>query len=328
MMDESYRLQVLSYYMEVRSNLTESLGRKPTVDEWAWSMNMAVNDLKTDIVKSHTVQSQLVSKHRGLVTNIAKHHRGRGVSFEDLIQEGSCGLVKAAEKFDPTRGYHFSTYARHWIRQYMSRAIANQSRMIKLPRRMHEQVVTVGRVKGAMTDEMGREPTTQELARQTQMSTAVLESYQQVADQTVHSWKHGFLKDVTSGNSFLLDKSPQPEECTHKTLVHQQMVDLLDQLPKLERDVITLRYGLRDGVPKSYQEVMDSMGAAKDGVKLTLLEAKAFVRSAEARALRKLRKPTTRDGAEKKFWRRPGGGTGSTWWACIDATGSPWPLAL
>eukprot|EP00622_Pseudochattonella_farcimen_P005669 FR741326.1.p1 GENE.FR741326.1~~FR741326.1.p1 ORF type:complete len:201 (-),score=36.26 FR741326.1:142-717(-) len=184
---------------------------------------------------------------------------------------------------------------------------------------MHEQVVTVGRVKGAMTDEMGREPTTQELVRQTQMSTAVLESYQQVADQTVHSWKHGFLKDVTSGNSFLLDKSPQPEECTPKTLVHQQMVDLLAQLPKLERDVIILRYGLRDGVPKSYQEVMDSMGAAKDGVKLPLLEGKAFVRSAEARPLRKLPKPPPRMVLKKSFGAEQEEEP-VDWWACIDAT--------
>merc|ERR1711907_777193 len=116
------------------------------------------------------------------------------------------------------------------------------------------------------------------------------------ADQVVHSWKHGFLKDAgQKTNNVLLDTAPQPEECTHKTLVHQQMAEVLNQLPQDERDVITLRYGLQDGVPKSYMEVMDSMRKKKEERQaVSDAEARAFVRQAEARAFRKLRKPNTR----------------------------------
>uniref|UniRef100_A0A7S2CAM9 RNA polymerase sigma-70 domain-containing protein n=1 Tax=Florenciella parvula TaxID=236787 RepID=A0A7S2CAM9_9STRA len=295
-MATEYRAPVLNYYMEVRSNLTNTLGRAPTVDEWAYCLNMAVNDLKTDIVRSQSVRSELVRKHMGLVIAIAKHHRGRGLSFQDLVQEGSCGLIKAAERFDPTRGYVFSTYARHWIRQFMSRALANNSRMIRLPARVHEKVQTVSRIASDLQSDLGREPTVDEIVRRTGLDAKSVQRYRKAAVR-VRSWEEGSDQrrkglegEVLGIKEGIMDDSPMPQELVEGSMLSQDLRSVVDQLPQLERDVISLRYGLNDGTPKTITEVINSLRSGNPAEEY----CSSRVKSAERRAFRKLRKPMTK----------------------------------
>lgn len=301
-MEQRYRVNLLAYYVEVQGNLTDYLGRAPTVDEWAGSMDMAVKELKTDIMRSQQVQSRLVSKHLGLINSVAQTYRGKGLPMRDLVQEGSCGLIHAAEKFDPARGYAFSTYARHWIRQHISRALARHARMIRLPQRVHEKVVTMGKVRTEMSTVLGRDPTLLEVAERAHVAPQVARFYAAAAapvrsvDSAVRTSKGSHRSDhleasasatITIEDRLVDTVNMRPEEEVEGLLLKRELEKkLLSVLPEVEREIILLRFGLKDGRPRSYDEVIESMQGYPE------IQSKKCVIKAETRAFYKLRKPS------------------------------------
>jgi len=292
LMWQKYQVHVMSYYLEVQSNLTSYLGRPPTVDEWACSLNVAVNELKSSILQSQEAQSALITRHGGLVRTIALSYRGHGVPFRDLIQEGSCGLIYAAERFDPAQGHKFTTYAVHWIRKHVSRCVASHSRMIRLPQRVHEKVVTMNRVKAMMSATLGREPSLEEVAQHTKvrLNPTKAKSYE-VAARRISSLdattKAASAPAAATLGDLVVDlSSPGPEEHADKALLRAELAVLLSSLPEMEREVIELRFGLKDGQPKGYEEVIEAL-------KRPELTTKREVVNTEDRAFYKLRKPST-----------------------------------
>lgn len=283
--NDKYRVLLLSYYMEVRTNLTTSLGRKPTVDEWAYSLNMAANDLKADIVKSQTVRARIVQKNMDLVRSTARVYRGRGLAYQDLVQEGCFGLIKAAEMFDPSRGFLFKTYAKHWVKQRISRALQEHSRMIRLPRRVHDKVIAMAR----MSNEIGREPTLQELEAHTSLPADKIVQYKHISKpvRSFEEYRESLSREdrrETLESRIADDTTQAPEAFTQQHRTKSDLHETLARLPELERDVISLRFGLTDGLPKTYEEVVSEL--SHDEVKCKHSAARA-----ERRAFLKLRKP-------------------------------------
>jgi len=286
---------LMSYYLEVQSNLTSHLGRTPTVDEWACSLNMAAKDLKLGIIKSQEVKTALLERFEGLVRKTALGYRGYGVPFRDLVQEGSCGLIYAAERFDPALGFKFSTYAVHWIRKHVTRSVAQHSRMIRLPQRAHETVVTMRRVRGQMAMEMGRVPTISELAKHPHLAMNVKSARRLVAaarpikSLDVHARKSALNSEgleLTLGHIVADTTSEGPERAASKTLFRAELAELLAALPDIERDVIEMRFGLQGGTALSYEEVISRVNSAR-------LTTKKDVIAVQNAAMYKLRRPST-----------------------------------
>ena len=221
---------------------------------------------------------------------------------QDLVQEGSCGLIHAAEKFDPARGYAFSTYARHWIRQHISRALARHARMIRLPQRVHEKVVTMGKVRTEMSTVLGRDPTLLEVAERAHVAPQVARFYAAAAapvrsvDSAVRTSKGSHRSDhleasasatITIEDRLVDTVNMRPEEEVEGLLLKRELEKkLLSVLPEVEREIILLRFGLKDGRPRSYDEVIESMQGYPE------IQSKKCVIKAETRAFYKLRKPS------------------------------------
>jgi RNA polymerase primary sigma factor len=264
----------------LREKLTFQLDREPNDREWATAVNMSLPSFRHRLYLGRRAKDKMVQSNLRLVVSIAKKYMNRGLSFQDLIQEGSLGLIRAAEKFDHEKGYKFSTYATWWIRQAITRAIADQSRTIRLPVHLYETISRIKKTTKILSQEMGRKPTEEEIATRMEMTIEKLRFIAKSAQLPISlETPIGKEEDSRLGD-FIEADGETPEDQVSKNLLREDLEQVLDSLSSRERDVLRLRYGLDDGKMKTLEEIGQIFNVTRERI-----------RQIEAKALRKLRHP-------------------------------------
>jgi RNA polymerase primary sigma factor len=250
------------------------------VEAWADRVGMALGEFRRRLGRGRRAKDKMVQSNLRLVVSIAKKYMNRGLSFQDLIQEGSLGLIRAAEKFDHEKGYKFSTYATWWIRQAITRAIADQSRTIRLPVHLYETISRIKKTTKLLSQEFGRKPTEEEIATRMEMTIEKLRFIAKSAQLPISlETPIGKEEDSRLGD-FIESDGETPEDRVAKNLLREDLESVLDTLSPRERDVLKLRYGLDDGRMKTLEEIGQIFNVTRERI-----------RQIEAKALRKLRHP-------------------------------------
>ena len=232
-------------------------------------------------LQAKSAKVALTEANLRLVVSVAKKYSGRGMGMLDLVQEGNLGLIRAVEKFQHHKGFKFSTYATWWIRQAITRAIADQARTIRIPVHMVETINRLIRTSRRMQQELGREPTTDELAREMEMTADRVREILKISQDPISlGMPVGEEEDSTLGDFIEDQKLPAPADAASRKLLREQVGDVLDTLTDRERDVLAMRYGLNDGRARTLEEVGRAFGVTRERI-----------RQIEAKALRKLRQP-------------------------------------
>ncbi len=248
----------------------------------AEELRQEIRELQKDVDAGDEAKKRLAEANLRLVVSIAKRYVGRGMLFLDLIQEGNLGLIKAVEKFDYRKGYKFSTYATWWIRQAITRAIADQARTIRIPVHMVETINKLIRVSRQLLQELGREPTPEEIAEEMTLPVERVREILKISQEPVSlETPIGEEEDSHLGDFIQDDNVPVPADAAAFTLLKEQLVEVLGTLTEREQKVLRLRFGLDDGRARTLEEVGKEFNVTRERI-----------RQIEAKALRKLRHPS------------------------------------
>jgi RNA polymerase sigma factor (RpoD-like family) len=287
------RVQYLVEIEHLRDRLREKLGHNPSKAEMAAELGFTEQQLEHRLYRSRMAKRKMIRSNLRLVVSIAKRYLNRGVPFLDLIQEGALGLNRATEKFDPDKGYKFSTYAYWWIRQGITRTIANDARTIRLPIHIVEKLNKLKKAHRELRKELNRNPNEAELAEALELTPDQLRNLQQVRRRSL-SLNHRVGKGEDTELMELLEDSStlSPEAQMSENMMRQEIHSILgDVLTEREKDIISLRYGLTTGEPRTLEEVGGLFNLSRERV-----------RQIQTKAMRKLRRPQV--AARLKSWLR------------------------
>jgi RNA polymerase primary sigma factor len=283
---EAGRVPLLNAEEEIRLAKRMELGRMAQEQLAEYGDGLPLDDrleLHDQIEDADRAQEHLIQANSRLVISVAKKYTGRGVNFLDLIQEGNIGLIRAARKFEYQRGHKFSTYATWWIRQAVSRAVADQGRTIRVPVHMGDQINRLRRVSLRLTQELGHEPTMDELALGMQTTPDKISILLEISRRPVSLEAPTDEDEETEIGDFVEDKlSASPAEATEQEMLRRHLATALERLPEREAHILRLRYGLEDGESHTLEEVGKAIGVTRERV-----------RQLEAQALNRLRRSSS-----------------------------------
>jgi RNA polymerase nonessential primary-like sigma factor len=261
------QVQQMMLLQGVKQSLEQTLDRPPTKTEWASKSTLTEAELDRVLRVGHQAKQKMIEANLRLVVAIAKKYQKRNLEFLDLIQEGSLGLERGVEKFDPTRGYKFSTYAYWWIRQAITRAIAQQGRSIRLPIHITEKLNKIKKTQRELSQQLGRSATSAEIAVALELEPAQIREYLTVSRQPISlDVKVGDHQD-TELSELLEDGGISPEKYTVQESLRQELQATLSELTRQQQDVISLRFGLEGGAELSLAKVGEILNLSRERVR-------------------------------------------------------------